>query len=67
MRLATGSQYDHVAMVIRVASEPREVYLLETSGNLGVHLSRFEAKKALIGSFYSKMVLRQLDWPGKDE
>ena len=57
---------DHVAMVVLMASEPDEVFLLEAAGNTGVTLSRFSEKKQFIGNYFRKMVLRTLTWNDRD-
>ena len=58
---------DHVAMVVLMASEPDEVFLLEATANFGVQLSRFSEKKQFVGNYFRKMVLRTLDWKDRDE
>ena len=67
VRGATRSEWDHVAMVIKMSSEPDEVFFYEATGGTGVHMSRFSEKKIFIGNYYSKCVMRRLTWPDKDE
>ena len=66
VRAATGSDWDHCAMVIKMSSQPDEVFLYEATGGSGVKMSRFSSKKVWIGSYYRKCVLRRLTWPDKD-
>ena len=49
-------------MVLKFGSEPNDVFLMEATSNHGVSLKRFSGMKFTIGSFYSKIVLRHLDW-----
>ena len=66
IRAATGSEFDHVALVIKMSSAPEEVFMYEATGGTGVNMARFSAKKIYIGSYYRKCVLRRLTWPDKD-
>lgn len=67
VRGATSSEWDHVALVIKMSSDPEEVFLYEATGGSGVHMSRFSEKKIFIGNYFHKVVLRRLTWPDKDE
>ena len=49
-------------MVLKFGSEPNDVFFMEATSNHGVSLKRFSGMKFTIGSFYSKIVLRHLDW-----
>ena len=66
VRAATRSEYDHIALVIKMSSAPDEVFMYEATGGTGVNMARFSAKKIYIGSYYRKCVLRKLTWPDKD-
>mgnify|MGYP000855427302 CR=1 FL=1 len=63
-RTFTGSHFDHVAMVLKFASEPDEVFLVEATGNMGVSLNRWAYLKEHIGKgkFYEKLVFRHVDY-----
>ena len=58
---------DHAAMVLKFASEPNEVFLLDATSNHGVALKRWSNLKEALGSFYSKIVIRHLNWERPDE
>ena len=40
-RTLTGSQFDHIAMLLKFESDENEVYLLEATGNRGVSLQKW--------------------------
>jgi hypothetical protein len=67
-RTATGSHFDHVAMVLKFESAPGEVYFVEATGNNGVSLNKWQYIKPHIGhgKFYEKMVIRHLDFDRGD-
>ena len=48
--------------MLKFGSEPNDVFFMEATSNQGVTLKRFSGMKFTIGSFYSKIVLRHLDW-----
>ena len=54
-------------MVLKFGSEPKEVFLLEATSNHGVALKRWSNIKSALGSFYSKIVIRHLNWERSDE
>ena len=62
IRTYTGSEFDHAAMVLKFGSEPDDVFFMEATSNQGVSLKRYSGMKFTIGSFYSKIVLRHLEW-----
>ena len=64
-RVSLGSHFDHVAMVMRISSEPQEVFLLEAFGTKGVQISRWSQKKKFIGSHFRRIALRRLNWANK--
>ena len=43
---------DHVGMALKFDSEPDEIFLLEATSNLGVHLKRFSNVVPHLGAFY---------------
>ena len=61
------SEYDHVAMVIRYADEPDEVYFIEAVGVHGVQMKQFSIMKHEIGGFIKTMALRHLEFPRTDQ
>lgn len=67
IRAYTRSEFDHIAMVIKMASLPNEVLLLESTSCSGVHLSRFSEKKLFIGTYFKKLVYRKLTWNEKQD
>jgi len=40
-RTITASEFDHVGICLKLDDYPDEVFVLESTGGLGVHLSRF--------------------------
>ena len=44
-----------------------EVYFVESTCHLGVHIVKYSDIKDQIGKFYQKIVLRHLDWDRSDE
>ena len=67
IRNYTSSDYDHIGMVLKFDCEPNEIFLLECTSNLGVHLKKFSNIKEHIGSFYKKIALRHLDFERSEE
>ena len=60
------SDSDHAAMVLKFGSDPDEVFFLEATSNHGVALKRWSGIKHALGSFYSKIVIRHLNWDRPD-
>ena len=58
---------DHVGMCLKFDSEENEIFLLEATSNLGVHLKRFTNIQPHIGGFYEKLCLRHLDFERSTE
>jgi len=56
-------------MILRFESNPNEVYILEATGKMGVHLSKYSSIKKHLGpgKFYNKLVLRHLDFDRTDD
>ena len=63
-RTFTASHFDHVAMVLKFETDQDEVYLVESVGNLGVSLNRWQFLREHIGEgkFYQKLVLRHINF-----
>ena len=61
------SEFDHVAIVIRYAHEPNEVYFIEAVGVHGVQMKTFSEMKHEIGDFIKTMALRKLEFPRSDQ
>ena len=62
IRTFTNSEYDHVAMVLKYATNPDEVYFVEAVGKYGVYMNKWSTIKKHIGTekFYGKLMLRQV-------
>ena len=54
-------------MVIRYGSEPDEVFLVESESANGVSIKRWSDYPDEPGNFYTKVVLRHLEWERPDE
>lgn len=54
-------------MVIRYGSEPDEVFLVESESANGVSIKRWSDYPDEPGTFYTKVVLRHLEWERPDE
>jgi hypothetical protein len=54
-------------MCIKFDSEPNELFILEATGNLGVHFKRFTNTVKHLGKFYTKLAHRQLEFERNDE
>ena len=48
-RTLTGSQFDHVAMVLKFESDENELYLLESVGEKGVSLNKWTLLRDFVG------------------
>ena len=66
IRTYSGSEFDHAGMILKFGSEPDDVFFIEATSNKGVSLKRYSGMKHAIGGFYSKIVLRHLDWDRPD-
>lgn len=66
-RTFTASSYDHVGMVLKFDTYPDDVFILESTSNLGVHLTRFSFQMRSYGTFYKKMMYRKLDFDYSEE
>ena len=49
-------------MVLRYGSEPTEVFLVESEAVNGVAIKKWSDYDDEPGNFYTKVVLRHLDW-----
>lgn len=49
-------------MVIKFSSQPDEVFLLESTGQQGVSIKSYSDLRLSIGTFFTKLALRHLDW-----
>ena len=67
-RAVSRSYFDHVAMVLKFETDPDEVYLVESTGNLGVSLNKWSFLREHVGEgkFYKKMILRHIDFDRGD-
>lgn len=57
---------DHVAVVLRFDSSDdcsdQEIYILETTCNVGARIKRWSDTRKHLGTFYAKIVLRHLNF-----
>lgn len=62
IRTVTNSEFDHVAMIIRLQNDP-EVYFVEATGNRGVTYNKWSNVRAHIGpdKFYAKLSWRKVE------
>ena len=62
-RAVTFSEFDHVAIVLRLADET-DVHFIEATGGPGVTLNRWDNIKKHIGEdkFYNKIVYRKVNF-----
>ena len=66
VRLYSKSEWDHAAMVIKFGSQPKEVFILESTGDMGVSIKNFAEIIPHIGDFYTKVALRHIKWERPD-
>ena len=52
IRTYSNSEFDHVGMCLKFDTENDEIFLLESTSNLGVHIKRFTNVIPHIGDFY---------------
>lgn len=68
-RTVTASHFDHVAMVLKFANDPNEVFMVEATGNMGVSLNRWDYLREHVGAgkFYEKLVFRHVNFDRGDK
>lgn len=68
IRTFTGSQFDHVAMILKFESEEDEVFFVEASGNHGVALNKWSCIRNQIGhkKFYERVIFRHVNFERDD-
>jgi len=66
IRTLSNSEWNHVGMCFKVKAE-REVYILESTADNGVHFKKFSDTATFMGTHYSKVALRQLEFERTDE
>ena len=54
-------------MVLKFGTEPNDIFFLEATTDNGVSIKRYSQIRHCIGSFYSKVVLRHLNWERPDD
>lgn len=54
-------------MCIKFDSVENDIFLLEATSNLGVHLKRFSSIVPHIGGFYARIALRRMNFVRTDE
>jgi len=69
IRTFTSSKFDHVAMILKFEADQGEVYIVESTGNRGVALNKWQYLRPHIGAkqFYKKAVFRHLDFERTNE
>jgi len=69
IRTFTSSKFDHVAMILKFEADQGEVYIVESTGNRGVALNKWQYLRPHIGAkqFYKKAVFRHLDFERSNE
>ena len=62
-RAVTNSEFDHVAVIIRLADED-DVFYIEATGGPGVSMRRWDNLKKNVGDdkFYKKIVYRHVNY-----
>ena len=62
----TWSELDHISMIIKIESNPNEVFILEANGN-GVILADWTHIRKNIGpdKFYKKVMFRHIEFERK--
>ena len=63
-RTLFGSQFDHVAMILKFQGDTKNVFFVEAVGNEGVTLSTWNSTRAYIGAkqFYNRLIFRHIDY-----
>jgi hypothetical protein len=63
-RAITFSEFDHVAIIIRIEGED-DVHYIEATGGPGVSLRKWDNLKKNVGEdkFYHKIVYRHVNYP----
>ena len=63
-RTLTNSKFDHVAMVLKLETDPDEVYFVEAVGELGVCMSSWSNYRVHVGKdkFYKRFVFRHVNF-----
>jgi len=69
-RMYTGSDFDHVAMLLRFDmpgnGNQNDIFLIEATGS-GVKVKRWSNLRPHIGKFYDRVMLRHLDFDRDDK
>jgi hypothetical protein len=63
----TNSDFDHVGMCVKFATDPDEIYVLEATHSAGVHFVKFSAMAPYLGEYYDKLCVRHLKFERSDE
>lgn len=69
IRTFTGSQFDHIALLLKFETDEDEIFIVDASGNLGVSLNKWSSLKTHIGpnKFYERAVFRHIDFDRNDQ
>ena len=68
-RTYTDSEYDHVAMILKMSEDPNEIFIIDATGNNGVAICTWPTLWDHIGStkYYKKLVYRHVDFDRSPE
>lgn len=68
IRTFTGSQFDHVAMILKFETDEDEIYYVEASGNMGVALNKWSSIRKHVGhkKFYERVIFRHIEFDRND-
>ena len=65
----TNSHFDHVGMLLRFETHPDEIFMLDSTSNMGVALNKWSFLRKHIGKgkFYDKAVYRHINFDRSDK
>lgn len=68
IRTATNGKFDHVAMLLKFESDFDEIYIIEATTNLGVHLNKWSFIRDHVGKkkFYQQIMFRKIEYNRSD-
>ena len=67
IRAYSKSDFDHVGMCVKFASDPEEIYILEATHSAGVHFVKFSAMIPYLGDYYDKLCVRHLGFEREEK
>ena len=66
IRTYSQSDFDHMGMCVKFASDPDEVYILEATYATGIRLVKFSDIIPYLGEYYDKLCVRHLTFERSD-